>query len=145
MLCHFWIEQLFCHGHRVYHYFSGNIYIVHTLMKHEHSQIINNIPLCFVKSSWNDLMRPYAQKLLGIAAVVDDAISEIYHQLPTIFHLLLAAVLYFFCQNTMRCHFNTVNLLTNLHKRHSIAHRLVRGMGSILWVRHLIDNLLPFL
>ena len=31
--------------------------------------------------------------------------------------------------NTVRCHYNVINFLTNIHKRHPIARPLGRGMG----------------
>ena len=46
---------------------------------------------------------------------------------------------------TVRCCYNAVNFLTNIHKRHPIAHPLGRGMGWLLWIQHLIDILPQFL
>ena len=46
---------------------------------------------------------------------------------------------------TVRCRFNAVNYLTNIHKRHPIARPTGRGMGCVLWIRHLIDILPQFL
>ena len=37
-------------------------------------------------------------------------------------------------QGTVRCRYNAVNFLTNIHKRHPIAHPLGRGMGFLLWI-----------
>ena len=45
----------------------------------------------------------------------------------------------------MRCRYNAVNFLTNIHKRHPIARPLGRGMGCLLWIQHLIDILPQFL
>ena len=36
------------------------------------------------------------------------------------------------CNYTVRCRYNAVNFLTNIHKRHPIARPLGRGMGCIL-------------
>ena len=47
--------------------------------------------------------------------------------------------------NTVRCHYNAVNFLQNIHKRHNIAHPSGRGMGCLLWVQSLIDILPQFL
>ena len=47
--------------------------------------------------------------------------------------------------NTVWCLYNVVNFLTNIHKRHSIAHLLGRGKGCLLWIQHLIDILPQFL
>ena len=46
---------------------------------------------------------------------------------------------------TVRCYYNAVNFLTNIHKRHPIAHRLGRGMGCLLWMQRLINTLSQFL
>ena len=43
--------------------------------------------------------------------------------------------------NTVRCRYNAVNCLTNIHERHPIARPLGRGMGYLLWIQHLIDIL----
>ena len=43
---------------------------------------------------------------------------------------------------TVRCRYNALNFLTNIHKKHPIARPLGRGMGCILWIQHLI-NILP--
>ena len=45
----------------------------------------------------------------------------------------------------MRCHYNTVNFLTDVHRRHPMARLLVCGMGCLFWVKSLIDILLLFL
>ena len=37
-----------------------------------------------------------------------------------------------------------VDFLTNIHKRHLIAHPLGWGMGCLLWIQHLIDMLPQF-
>ena len=47
--------------------------------------------------------------------------------------------------STVWCCYNAVNFLTNIHKRHPIAHLLGRGMGCLLWIQHLIDILPQFL
>ena len=47
--------------------------------------------------------------------------------------------------DTVRCCYNAVNFLTNINKRHPIAHPLGRAMGCLLWIRHLIDILPQFL
>ena len=47
--------------------------------------------------------------------------------------------------NTVWCHYNTVNFLANIHKRHPIAHPLGQGMGCLLLIQHLIDILPQFL
>ena len=41
----------------------------------------------------------------------------------------------------VRCRYNAVNFLTNIHKRHPIARPLGRGNGCLLWIQHLIDIL----
>ena len=46
---------------------------------------------------------------------------------------------------TVRFRYNTVNFLTNIHKRHHIARPSERGMGCLLWVQLLIDILPEFL
>ena len=48
-------------------------------------------------------------------------------------------------RNTVRCRYNAVNFLTNIHKRHPIARPLGRGMGCLLWIQRLIHILLQFL
>ena len=45
----------------------------------------------------------------------------------------------------MRCHYNLVNFLKNILKRHPIARPLGRGMGCLLWIQHMIDILPEFL
>ena len=47
--------------------------------------------------------------------------------------------------NTLRCRYNAVNFLKNIHKRHPIARPLGRGMGCLLWIHHLIHILPEFL
>ena len=47
--------------------------------------------------------------------------------------------------NTVRCGFNAVNFITNIHKRHPMARPLGRGMGCLLWIQHLIDIMSQFL
>ena len=47
--------------------------------------------------------------------------------------------------STARCHYNTVNFLTNIHKRQLIARPLGRAMGCLLWRQHLIYILPKFL
>ena len=42
----------------------------------------------------------------------------------------------------MRCRYNAVNFLTNIHKRHHIARRLGLGMVCLLWIHNLIGILL---
>ena len=44
---------------------------------------------------------------------------------------------------TVRCRYNAVTFLTNIHKRHPIARPLRRGMGCLLWIQHLIASLPP--
>ena len=39
------------------------------------------------------------------------------------------------CQYTVRCRYNAVNFLTNIHKRHPITRPLGRDMGCLLWSR----------
>ena len=46
---------------------------------------------------------------------------------------------------SVECCYNTVNFLTNIHKRHPIACTLGRGMGCLLWIHYLIDILPQFL
>ena len=41
--------------------------------------------------------------------------------------------------------YNTVNFLTNIHKRYPIARSLGRAMGCLLLIQHLIDSLSQFL
>ena len=41
--------------------------------------------------------------------------------------------------------YNSVNFLTNFHKKHTISRLLRRGMGCILCIQHLIDILPQFL
>ena len=50
-----------------------------------------------------------------------------------------------FSRGTVRCRYNAVNFLTNIHKRHPIARPLGRGMGCLLWIQRLIDTLSQFL
>ena len=38
----------------------------------------------------------------------------------------------------MRCRYNAVNFLRNVHARHPIARPLGRGIGCLLWIQHLI-------
>ena len=45
----------------------------------------------------------------------------------------------------MRCRYNAVNFLTDIHKRDPIARPLGRGMGCLLWIKHLIDILPQFM
>ena len=45
--------------------------------------------------------------------------------------------------HTVRCRYNAVNFLTNIHKRHPISRPLRRGMGCLLCIQHLSDILLP--
>ena len=47
--------------------------------------------------------------------------------------------------NTVRCRYNAVNFITNIHKRHPMARPLGRGMGCPLWIQHLIDIMSQFL
>ena len=46
---------------------------------------------------------------------------------------------------TVGCHYNAVNIFQNIYKRHPIAGPSGRGMGCLLWIQHLNDNLLQFL
>ena len=46
---------------------------------------------------------------------------------------------------TVRCRYNAVNFITNIHKRHPMARPLGRGMGCLLWIQHLIDIMSQFL
>ena len=41
--------------------------------------------------------------------------------------------------DTVRCRYNAVNFVTNMHDRHLIARSLGRGMGRLLWIQHLLD------
>ena len=52
---------------------------------------------------------------------------------------------YFVKINTVRCRYNAVNFITNIHKRHPMARPLGRGMGCLLWIQHLIDIISQFL
>ena len=45
---------------------------------------------------------------------------------------------------TVRCRYNAVNFLTNIHKIHPMARPLGRGMGCILSIQHLVDILPQF-
>ena len=45
----------------------------------------------------------------------------------------------------MRCCYNAVNFLTNIHLRHPIARPLGRGMGCVSWIQRVIDILPQFL
>ena len=45
----------------------------------------------------------------------------------------------------MRCRYNAVNFLKNIHKRHPIARPLGWGMGCLLVIHHLSDILPEFL
>ena len=47
--------------------------------------------------------------------------------------------------STVRCRYNVVNFLTNIHKRHPISRPLGRDMGCLLWIQYLIDILPQFL
>ena len=47
--------------------------------------------------------------------------------------------------HTVRCRYNAVNFITNIHKRHPMARPLGRGMGCLLWIQHLIDIMSQFL
>ena len=47
--------------------------------------------------------------------------------------------------STVRCRYNAVNFITNIHKRHPMARPLGRGMGCLLWIQHLIDLMAQFL
>ena len=46
---------------------------------------------------------------------------------------------------TVPWHYNAVNFLKNINKRHPIAHLIGRGMGCLLWIQHLLDILPQFL
>ena len=50
-----------------------------------------------------------------------------------------------FFNTTVRCHYNTVNYLKNILKRHPIPRPLGRGMGCLLWIQHLFGILPEFL
>ena len=47
----------------------------------------------------------------------------------------------FILHSIEQCHYNVVNFLTNIHKRHLIARPLGCGLGCLLWIQHLIDIL----
>ena len=47
--------------------------------------------------------------------------------------------------STVRCRYNAINFIKNIHKRHPIARPLGRGMGRLLWIQPLIDILPQFL
>ena len=49
------------------------------------------------------------------------------------------------CWHTVRCCYNAVNFQKNIHKRHTIARPLGRGMGCLLWIQHLIDIMREFM
>ena len=40
---------------------------------------------------------------------------------------------------TVRCRYNAVKFLSNIHKRQPIARPLGRGMVCHLWIQHLVD------
>ena len=46
---------------------------------------------------------------------------------------------------TVWCHYNKVNFLKKINKRHPIARPLGRGMGCLLWIQHLTDFMTWFL
>ena len=46
---------------------------------------------------------------------------------------------------TVQCHYNAVNFIKKIHKRHPITHPLGWGMGCLLWIQPLIVILLQFL
>ena len=46
---------------------------------------------------------------------------------------------------TVQCCYNSVNFLTNIHKRHFIAYPLGRVLGCLLWIKHLIYDLPEFI
>ena len=50
-------------------------------------------------------------------------------------------IMLLFIRNTVRCHYNAVNFLKNINKRHPIAGPLGLGMGCLLWIQHMIDIL----
>ena len=47
--------------------------------------------------------------------------------------------------STVRCRYNAVNFVTNIHRGHPIARPLGRGMGCLVWSQHLTDILPQFL
>ena len=44
-------------------------------------------------------------------------------------------------RHTVRCRYNAVKFLTNVHKRHRITRPLGRDMECLLWIQPLIDIL----
>ena len=67
--------------------------------------------------------------------------SSVYVTGCTLWHVLNSA----YIQYTVRCRYNAVNFITNIHKRHPMARPLGRGMGCLLWIQHLIDIMSQFL
>ena len=49
-----------------------------------------------------------------------------------------------FLANRVWCRYYVVSILTNIHKRHPIAHLLGRGMVCLLWIQGLTDILPQF-
>ena len=55
---------------------------------------------------------------------------------PDLYFALVIVVQYAILQ--LRCRYNAVSFLKNLHKIHSIARPIGRGMGRLLWIETLI-------
>ena len=44
----------------------------------------------------------------------------------------------------VQCRYNSINILTDIRKRHPIAGPIGLGMGCHMWIQHLIDILLQY-
>ena len=47
-------------------------------------------------------------------------------------------------RTTVRCRYNRVNFIKNIHERHPIAHPVGQGMECLLWIQPLLDILPQF-
>ena len=65
--------------------------------------------------------------------------------IPTLCERLMVIYYWVILLHTVRCRYNAVNFITNIHKRHPMARPLGRGMGCLLWIQHLIDIMSQFL
>ena len=46
---------------------------------------------------------------------------------------------------TVRCCYNAVSVLKNIHERHPIARPLGRGMGCLLWIQQFLQSFMQYL
>ena len=88
---------------------------------------------------YSQIIYPYSSKLLHWQL-------ELSHDdFTTASDVILRVWVNWLNADAVRCRYNAVDFITNIHKRHPMARPLGRGMGCPLWIQHPIDNISQFL